>query len=640
MPSWTSPGIHEYTVPSGVSALIIECWGAAGGRNDGTGGMGKGTLSVTEGESFSVVVGGQGEDTRDTTNSASGGYNGGGSAGTSTGTGGTAGGGGSDVRTDTGLSSPDQSLNSRIVVGGGGAGEPDIGSAGNGGGLEGGNGGASATGGTQTSGGQGGIPEDGCTTTNGDDGQFWEGGDASDNGASIDDDFRKRYSGGGGGWYGGGGGAVAEFFDTCRTRAGGGGSAYVDGSLSNAEYETGGQTGDGEVTITEVRAVETPENVEQTITGVDTSEVDWTEPSTGGTPDNYRVQRQTDSGSWTTVDTPTTTGPHTYGSVASAETVRYRVRSEGDFNNSEYVNTQTKRKRSGLSVGSVGETSVGLSWSNVDDNNSYDLLRGTESGSLSVVETITAGSASYTDTSVVEGRQYFYRLRANYPNTDSESPERSATTDLPVTPVGALNVTTVREVTVNWTTADSNPDGDITVEREGAGSVASVAPSESSHTDTGLLDGTEYQYRLVRDTGDSTATSGYVEATTILPAPTGLEVADVRDEEADISWTRNHNTGETRAEVREDDAGEWEENGIVAFDVEQATLTGLLHGQLYGVRVVATTADAETPSYAPDVQAGETLVIASGETHTFAKPHVNSGVVENAGTMQPEDTQT
>ncbi|WP_245810658.1 fibronectin type III domain-containing protein [Halorubrum halodurans] len=165
--------------------------------------------------------------------------------------------------------------------------------------------------------------------------------------------------------------------------------------------------------------------------------------------------------------------------------------------------------------------------------------------------------------------------------------------------------------------------------------------STTSWTDTAVADGRQYQYTVRRVTPEATADSGQQSATTILPAPTGLAVDSVDDTGGTVSWTSNTTdaTGH-RIEVREDNTGSWTvaETGI-AGNVESASVTGLRNGQLYGLRVVALAPDAESIDYEPDIAAGETLAIASGETYQFEKPHVNSGTVDNAGTMQPDDTQ-
>src|SRR5210317_75032 len=108
--------VQTYTVPAGVTAIQIECWGAQGGTGtgfdgvEGTGGLGGysiGELVVTPGQILEVYVGGAGD------MFGPGGFNGGGQAGTNYG---AAGGGGSDVRVTP------YGFGDRVIVAGGGGG--------------------------------------------------------------------------------------------------------------------------------------------------------------------------------------------------------------------------------------------------------------------------------------------------------------------------------------------------------------------------------------------------------------------------------------------------------------------------------------------------------------------------------------
>jgi Glycine rich protein len=227
---------ETWTVPPGVSLIKIEAWGGEGGKNihdgeswnGGKGGYAYGNLSVTPGESLTVVVGGKGGDnTYGSSKWAGGGYNGGGDVTKRTGDydGAGCGGGASDVRRGgTGLAD-------RIIVAGGGGGAGGGvttaghgGEGGAGGGLTGQNGqtagGAGGAGGTQSTGNALGIGGNGLGGT------------------------RKAGGAGGGGYWGGLAGASHD-----RAGGGGGGSSYY-GGVTNGGTQTGVRTGDGQVVIT------------------------------------------------------------------------------------------------------------------------------------------------------------------------------------------------------------------------------------------------------------------------------------------------------------------------------------------------------------------------------------------------------
>lgn len=220
-------GVQYWTVPSGVTSITINVWGAQGGTYYNLGGLGgyaQGTLAVTPGQVLYVYVGQQ-------PTTFSGGYNGGGAGYSDTYSRG--GGGASDVRT-----SP-YGLNNRVIVGGGGGGATNQATeiGGYGGGLTGGDGrGAEGYigdnfcghGGTQSAGGNGSNYYAKSTP-----GSFGQGGNSLLAANPVG-------GGGGGGWYGGGGGDHG---------GGGGGSSYIGGVL-NGTTTANQQSGNGFVRIT------------------------------------------------------------------------------------------------------------------------------------------------------------------------------------------------------------------------------------------------------------------------------------------------------------------------------------------------------------------------------------------------------
>lgn len=230
---------QTFTVPSGVTHIQVDAYGAAGGgpgggfSSGGLGGRATAEIGVTPGEVLQVNVGGAGGDGAPMT-LIPGGFNGGGDADCSNSGsgGGGAGGGASDIRRDAN-GDGGYALSERLVVGGGGggAGGAADSNGGSGGGTAGGAGGFSgqdttpAGGGTQTTGGIGGTSFGGAFP--GQPGQLGSGGDAGCRGA------------GGGGLYGGGAGS--------NNGGGGGGSGFTP---SGAGMANGVQTGNGRIAIT------------------------------------------------------------------------------------------------------------------------------------------------------------------------------------------------------------------------------------------------------------------------------------------------------------------------------------------------------------------------------------------------------
>jgi hypothetical protein len=271
-------GKQTFVVPSCVSQLTITCYGAQGANGHdsleaygrklspgGTGGLGaivSGVYPATPGTVLNLFVGGAALNT-------TAGYNGGGIAGENAG----AGGGASDVRLN------DTTLESRIMVAGGGGG------GGNGAhstnttsslkGGDGGGGGANGTDGSNSDGGfgglggvasTGGVNGAGCSCCMGVAGQNGStgiGGKGGDGEAIVSSGFFSGFfktsgGGGGGGFFGGGGGgggtagtSMCALQDTGGGGGGAGGTNYINPSFTaTATTNAAAPAGNGKIVIT------------------------------------------------------------------------------------------------------------------------------------------------------------------------------------------------------------------------------------------------------------------------------------------------------------------------------------------------------------------------------------------------------
>ncbi len=242
--------LQTFTVPTGITSLTIDAYGAQGGNNLSAGGLGgraQGTLTVTPGQVINIYVGGQN------------GYNGGGAPGTGGAYPGAFGGGASDIRVGG------TALANRVIVAGAGGGGGSSGrdwstvmSAGTGGGASGGNASVccwtAPTGGTQVGGGVTGISCGNCgnTATNGSLGQGGRGDDPCD--------VYGTGSGGGGGYYGGAGGEACG-----NGEPGAGGSSYT-GGVSGGSTTAGTRSGNGQITLTWSGVWDCPSNPRTPVT--------------------------------------------------------------------------------------------------------------------------------------------------------------------------------------------------------------------------------------------------------------------------------------------------------------------------------------------------------------------------------------
>ena len=235
---------QSFTAPAGVNAVSLKMWGAGGaGSNQqswggsnggGGGGYASGTVTVTPGNDYVIVVGDGGTASDESAN-----YGGGGK-GNSWGTG--SGGGLTGFFDGSGqvfsTASPQSGAHGRslLIAGGGGGG-----GANRGGNCQGGAGGG-------TNGQNGTSPNSG---SRGQGGQQNAGGSGNSSGAALrgGDSNTGHAGGGGGGYYGGGAGQYNEPQDM---GGGGGGSGYYSPSavnsatLTNGSGQSPGNSGDSD----------------------------------------------------------------------------------------------------------------------------------------------------------------------------------------------------------------------------------------------------------------------------------------------------------------------------------------------------------------------------------------------------------
>jgi hypothetical protein len=243
--TFTSAGVHQFTVPPGVTSVDVTTVGAPGGRAGATnfpfpcavsgvageGALVSATLPVSPGEVLGVGVGAAGAD------GCSGGR--GGTGGGANGSGGSGfGGGGGGGASELVLPGLSPGFGALLVAGGGGGAADQGGAAGGNADSRGGDGAGETNGGgagTSTSGGAGGGASGfGCGVgTPGFAGSFGVGGDG---GSSSGADG----GGGGGGYYGGGGGGGGSVTGGCffNSGGGGGGSSFVGSLVTNTAGPT------------------------------------------------------------------------------------------------------------------------------------------------------------------------------------------------------------------------------------------------------------------------------------------------------------------------------------------------------------------------------------------------------------------
>ncbi|MFA5793924.1 MAG: fibronectin type III domain-containing protein [Candidatus Brocadiia bacterium] len=183
-----------------------------------------------------------------------------------------------------------------------------------------------------------------------------------------------------------------------------------------------------------------------------------------------------------------------------------------------------------LNVAVISSSQIDLTWTdNTDNETGYKIERKTGSGgTYSQIADIGANIITYSNTGLVDGAIYYYRVRAYNATTNSAySNEASDAIALNAPTILSANTVSTSQINLTWTDNSSNEDGFKIECKTGAGGIwtqiTTVSANLTTYSNTGLTDGTVYSYRIMayNSNGDSTYTNE-ASATTLLIAPLGL----------------------------------------------------------------------------------------------------------------------
>ncbi|MEW6213640.1 MAG: S8 family serine peptidase [Nitrospirota bacterium] len=151
---------------------------------------------------------------------------------------------------------------------------------------------------------------------------------------------------------------------------------------------------------------------------------------------------------------------------------------------------------------SVVNAAIDLSW--VDNSTveaGYIIEKKIGNGTYSEVATLQADSTVFSDKSVSDGTQYFYRVRA-YNNNGYSTYSNEVSATMPVNPPSGLMASAVSSscIDLSWVDNSASEEGFRIERKTGAGGtyteIAFIGPDTTSYTDTGLSSSTTYYYRL------------------------------------------------------------------------------------------------------------------------------------------------
>lgn len=261
-------------------------------------------------------------------------------------------------------------------------------------------------------------------------------------------------------------------------------------------------------------------------------------------------------------------------------------------------NTTSFISPTGLNA-TCGTTDANLTWS---DNSSAETGYKVEESSI-VIATTAANVGVYNHTGLVENTTYTYRVRAYHSSGaySSYSATDSCTTGViaPNTFTATSSATSTIQINLTWNDRSSVEDG-YKIERAtgacaGFAQIGTVGAGVESYSDSGLLHGTTYCYRVrAYDGAVNSAYSATDSDTTIMPAPTNLSGVAISQTQINLVWSDNSNS-ETGFKIERADNSDcsgtpsFSQIGTTGSGITSYSNTGLTSNTSYCYRVRSYT---------------------------------------------------
>jgi titin len=311
----------------------------------------------------------------------------------------------------------------------------------------------------------------------------------------------------------------------------------------------------------------------------------------------YRIERTADGTNWSVIGTRGANVLSFADAGLTANTIySYRViayNSGGDGLSANATATTLLPAPTGLTAVGASVSSINLSWANSTGETGYRIERTVDLRTWVIVTTVGADVTSYTNTGLLGGYGYAYRVRAINAGGVS-TPSASATgVTTPVAPTLTATPIADTQVSLAWTNVVGETNYVLQRSDDGGSTwstIVSPTANVGSYVNTGLTADTTYSYRVIAHnaTGDSAA-SNVITPRTLMPAPAGLTGSSSSTSQVNLTWTDS--TGETGYRVdRSVDGRTWYVLATLPANTTSYTNTGLVAGYAYAYRVRAINA--------------------------------------------------
>ncbi|GBU22228.1 N-acetylmuramoyl-L-alanine amidase [Fibrobacteres bacterium R8-0-B4] len=190
---------------------------------------------------------------------------------------------------------------------------------------------------------------------------------------------------------------------------------------------------------------------------------------------------------------------------------------------------------------SNSSNSITIRWQSVSGALGYRVYRSTSaSGPYSLIGTSSSISSSYTDSNLLAGTTYYYKISAcNGVGESSQSSFCYATTMLNTPANVSATSLSSSSISINWSPVSGAAGYRVYRSTSSSGNYTLVGtPSSASYTDNNLSSGTTYYYKVSAYKNNlESSQSYYTSATTILNAPVNVSANSPSPSSITVSWS-------------------------------------------------------------------------------------------------------
>ena len=272
------------------------------------------------------------------------------------------------------------------------------------------------------------------------------------------------------------------------------------------------------------------------------ADLNWSVAENTGPSTEYSIYKKTGSGPYYLLTTVTGLLEYSDTGLLPEVTYTYKLQINDPLLylpmiNEESVTPQSPEPASNLvATGSPGQ--ITLNWSpSISPNVTYKMYRSTVSNGQTVPLISNLTGTSFIDNTIVDGTQYFYRVKCDDGFESVFSNEATFKT------IGSFSVTNFSAIdemsaTVSWSTALGAHSYDIYYKKDSDPSYTILLSKTSPHIITGLEEGSIYNVYIhamnpfiSRDSASSQANIPIMPET-----PTGLATISYLNQKVDMTW--------------------------------------------------------------------------------------------------------